>query len=172
MGSAPDRVVVGRIVKAHGTEGEVLVEVLSDAPDRFVRGVRLDAGDPDGERRTLTITKTRVDRGKLLVRFAEIRSRDEAGDVRGSLLSITAERVAPPSEGTFYEWQVVGLDAFDEDGKRLGTLVRVDERAGNDLWVIDTGNGETLVPAVAEFVRAVDLEARRVVIRPIPGLFE
>ena len=168
----PDRIVVGRIVKAHGTAGEVLVEVLSDAPDRFAPGARVEAGDLEGERRPLTVRKSRVDRGKLLVSFQGIKSRDQAASVRGSVLSIAATDVAPPPEGTWYEWQIVGLEVFDEDGARLGELVRVDERAGNDLWVVDTGDGEAMVPAVEEFIRSVDLESKRIVVRVIPGLFE
>lgn len=169
---APDRIVVGRIVKAHGTAGEVLVEVLSDAPDRFAPGARVEAGELEGERRSLTVRTSRVDRGKLLVSFQGIKTRDQAAAVRGSLLSIAAADVAPPPEGTWYEWQIVGLDVVDENGERLGELVRVDERAGNDLWVVDTGHGETQVPAVEEFVRSVDLDTKRIVVRVIPGLFE
>jgi len=172
VGSAPERVVVGRIVKAHGTAGEVLVEVLSDAPDRFEAGATMDAGDPGGEHKPLTVRRSRRDRDRLLVSFAGVRNRDQAGALRGLLLSIPGADAAPPAEGAFYEWQIVGLAAVDEDGASLGRVVRIDERAGNDLWVIDTGNGETLVPAVAEFIRSVDLEAGTVVIHVIPGLFE
>lgn len=172
MAPIPDRIVVGRIVKAHGTGGEMLIEVLSDAPNRFAPGARVEAGELEGKRRVLKVHKSRVDRGKLLVAFTGVRTRDDAAALRGSLLSIAAEDVAPPAEGTYYEWQIVGLDVVDQDGKPLGRLVRVEERAGNDLWVVDTGHGETLVPAVEEFIRSVDLEARRVVVRVIPGLFE
>lgn len=173
MGSAPKRIVVGRIVRAHGTTGEVVVEVLSDAPDRFAVGVRVEAGDPEGERRRLlTVRKTRDDRGKLLVSFKGIRDRDAAAALRGALLSIAGTEAAPPPEGTYYDWQLEGLEVVDEDGGRLGTLARVVERAGNDLWVVDTGRGETMVPAVEEFIRSVDLERGRIVIHVIPGLFE
>jgi 16S rRNA processing protein RimM len=92
--------------------------------------------------------------------------------VRGALLSIPADAVAPPAEGTYYEWQIRGLEVVDEEGHVLGTLDRVIERAGNDVWVIDTGDGEAMVPAVEEFIRSVDLESGRIVIHVIPGLFE
>lgn len=172
MGSAPDRIVVGRIVKPHGTTGEVVVEVLSDAPDRFAAGARLEAGDPAGKRAALTVRKARDDRGRLLVTFRQIADRAAAEAIRGALLSIPAADVAPPAEGTFYEWQIRGLSVIDEEGNALGTLDRVIERAGNDVWVIDTGDGEAMVPAAEEFIRSVDLEAGQIVIHVIPGLFE
>jgi 16S rRNA processing protein RimM len=172
VGSAPERVVVGRIVKPHGTDGEVLVEVLSDAPDRFAPGARMEAGDPDGDRIPVVVQQSRRDRDRLLVSFSRVTDRDAAAGLRGKLLSIPASDAAPPAEGAYYEWQIVGLEAFDEDGVRLGTIRGVVERAGNDLWVIDTGHGESMVPAVEEFIRSVDLDAGRIVIHVIPGLFE
>lgn len=172
MGSAPDRIVVGRIVKPHGTAGEVVVEVLSDAPDRFAAGARVEAGDPAGKRSPLTVRKARDDRGRLLVVFRQLSNRAAADAMRGALLSIPAADAAPPAEGTYYDWQIQGLEVVDEEGLPLGTLARVIERAGNDVWVIDTGDGEAMVPAVEEFIRSVDLEAGKIVIHVIPGLFE
>ena len=171
MGEAPERLVVGRIVKPHGVRGEVLVEVLSDAPDRYAPGARLEAGDPAGERRPLTVRATRSDRGRSLVTFEEISDRDAADALRGALLSIGVGEAAPLEEGMYYEWQLEGLDVVDENGGKLGTFARVLEGGGGDLWVVDTGEREVLVPAVDEFVRRVDLESGRIVVHVIPGLF-
>jgi len=172
VGGPPERVVVGRIVKSHGIRGEVVVETLTDVPGRFKAGARFDAGDPDGERTPVTVRSVRDDRGRLLVRFAETPDRTAADALRGALLTIAGGDAAPLPEGSYYAWQLEGLDVVDDDGASLGRLARVLEGAASDLWVVDTGEREVLVPAVPEFVREVDLDARRVVIHPIPGLFE
>ena len=172
MGEAPARLVVGRLVKPHGVRGEMVVEVLSDAPDRFAPGAHIEAGDPDGELRGLTVRATRNDRGRSLVTFDEITDRDAAEELRGALLSISARDAAQLDEGTYYEWQLEGLEVVDEDGRKLGTFARVLEGGGGDLWVVDTGDGEVMIPAVEEFVRRVDLESGRIVVHVIPGLFE
>ena len=172
MGEAPARLVVGRLVKQHGVRGEMLVEVLSDAPDRYAPGARVDAGDPDGPRRTLTVRATRNDRGRSLVTFEEVADRADAETLRGALLSIDRNDAAPLEEGMYYEWQLEGLTVVDEDGATLGTFARVLEGGGGDLWVVDTGEREVMVPAVDEFIRRVDLEGGRIVVHVIPGLFE
>lgn len=169
---SPERLVVGRIVRPHGLRGEVVVEVLSDAPDRFATGAVVEAGDPEGDRVPLTVAASRADRGRLLVTFAEVPDRTAAERLHGSLLSIAGGDAAAPAEGEYYAWQLEGLEVVDEVGRRLGILSRVMERAGNDLWVVNTGAKEALVPAVGEFIRSVDLEAGRVVVHVIPGLFE
>jgi len=172
VGSTPERLVVGRIAKLHGLNGEVVVEVLSDAPDRFARGSKVQAGDPDAATRTLTVSTARVHQNRLLVRFYEVPDRSTAEPLHGALLSIAASDAAPLPEGRYYSWQLEGLEVVDEEGRHLGTLDRILERAGNDVWVVATDDGEAMVPAVDEFVRSVDLDARRVVVHVIPGLFE
>ena len=172
MGEPPRRILIGRIVKPHGTRGEVVLEVLSEVEERFAPGARVEAGDPDGERTLLTIRKTRPDRGRLLAFFDEIGDRTAAERFHGALLSIDASEAAPLPEGSYYAWQLEGLAVFDEDGRRLGTLARVLDRAGSDLWVVDANGKDVMVPAVEEFVRSVDLEAGRIVLHLIPGLFE
>ena len=173
MGSAPERIVVGRIVKPHGTTGEVVVEVLSDAPDRFAAGARLEAGDPEG--RALSADGAQGTQGsRSAARDLQTGPRPRCRRARARPRFCRSRRaeVAAPAEGTYYEWQIRGLEVVDEEGRVLGTLTRVIERAGNDVWVIDTGDGEAMVPAVEEFIRSVDLESGRIVIHVIPGLFE
>ena len=122
MGEAPARLVVGRIVKPHGVRGEMIVEVLSDAPDRYAPGESVDAGDPDGALRTLTVRATRNDRGRSLIMFEEITDRDAAEALRGALLSIDRKDAATLEDGMYYEWQLEGLTVVSEDGATLGTF--------------------------------------------------
>ena len=171
MGGPPERIVVGRIVKVHGIRGEVVVESLTDAPDRFRAGARFQATAPDGSSRSVQIRSVRADRDRLLVRLAEAPDRTAAEGFRGALLTIPGESAAALPDGSYYPWQLEGLDVVDETGAPLGRLVRVDRGAASDLWVVDAGGREVLVPAVPEFIRAVDLDARRVVVHVIPGLF-
>ena len=88
--SAPARLVVGRVLRPHGIRGELAVEVLSDAPDRFSPGAELGAGDPDGQGplRPVTVTAARLHLGRLLARLEGVEDRDAAEELRGVLLSI------------------------------------------------------------------------------------
>lgn len=161
-----DRLVVGRIVKAHGIRGEVVVDVVSDAPDRFAAGAALLDRD-----RTLTIEAARAHQGRLLVKFAEVPDRTAAEGMRGIVLTIPIEEAAPPPEGAWYPHQMEGLLVVDAAGAELGRWARVESSPAHDVWVVRTDGGEVLVPAVREIVREVDIEAGRIVIDPPEGLF-
>jgi 16S rRNA processing protein RimM len=170
---APDRLVVGRLVRPHGVRGEVLVEVLSDAPERFAPGAELAAGDPDaGGLRPLTVVAARLHQGRLLARFAGVDDRDAADALRGQLLSIPLAAARPLGPDEFWPHQLVGLAVVDRDGRHRGTVEEVLPGAAHDLLAVGLHDGaRALVPAVAALV-TVDLGAGRVLVDAVPGLLD
>lgn len=162
-----DAVVVGRIAKAHGIRGEVSVEVLSENPERFAIGARLGHRD-----RELTVEAARRHGDRLLVKFEEVPDRNAAESLRGSELTVPEEEVAPLPAGRYYPHELEGLVVSDSRGSRLGTFVRVERSPAHDIWVVDAGGREVMVPAVESFVVEVDIEAGRIVLDPPGGLFE
>jgi 16S rRNA processing protein RimM len=162
---------VGRIVRAHGVHGEVVVEVRTDEPDkRYAVGTRLRT-EPPGR---LTVAATRSHQGRLLVTFEGVEGRDAAEALRGVLLQVDSADVAPPSDpDEFHDHQLVGLTAVTPAGEHLGKLVRVDHAPAADLLVIErTGGATALVPFVAAMVPEVDLDGGRIVLDPPPGLLD
>lgn len=146
--------------------GEVSVQPLTEVGARFVPGsvLRLEDG------RTLTVETSRPHRDRVLVKFEGVADRDHADALRGSVLLVDAAD-APPIEERDRYWihQVVGLQVITEDGRPLGRIREVEANPANDLWVTEDG---ALIPAVREVVVGVDLDAGRVTVRELPGLFE
>jgi 16S rRNA processing protein RimM len=170
----PARLVVGRVLRPHGVRGELAVEVLSDAPDRFSPGAELGAGDPDGPGplRPVTVTAARLHLGRLLVRFDGVEDRDAAGALRGALLSIPAQAARPLAADEFWPHQLVGLAVVDRQGRRRGRVADVLPGAAHDLLAVALPGGERrLVPAVAALV-TVELDTGRVLVDAVPGLLD
>ncbi|HYY77902.1 MAG TPA: ribosome maturation factor RimM [Actinomycetes bacterium] len=171
--AAPERLVVGRVVRPHGVRGELLVEVLSDAPDRFAPGTELGAGDPDGgPLRPLVVAAARLHQGRLLARFDGVDDRDAAAGLRGQLLSIPLAAARPLAPDEFWPHQLVGLAVVDRDGRRRGTVTEVLPGAAHDLLAVELpGGASALVPAVAALV-SVDLRGGQVLVDAVPGLLD
>jgi 16S rRNA processing protein RimM len=170
----PARLVVGRVLRPHGVRGELAVEVLSDAPDRFSPGAELGAGDPDGPDplRPVTVTAARLHLGRLLVRLDGVEDRDAAGALRGALLSIPARAARPLAADEFWPHQLVGLAVVDRRGRQRGHVADVVPGAAHDLLAVALPGGERrLVPAVAALV-TVELDAGRVLVDDVPGLLD
>lgn len=166
-------VLVGRIGRAHGIRGEVTVEPRTDDPEtRLSAGTRLNT-EPEAAG-PLTMTSVRRHSGKLLVRFDGVPDRTAAEGLRGVRLFVDVdpdERPDDPEE--FYDHQLTGLSAVTTDDTPLGEVSEVVHLPGHDLLAIRTpGEGEILVPFVAQIVPEVDLAAGRVVIDPPDGLLD
>lgn len=170
------RVVVGRIGKPHGIRGEVTVDVRTDEPQlRFADDRTLLAQPPAGAATTvdrLTVESSRWHQGVLLVRFAEVADRNDAELLRNTVLSIDLDTTETPDDPEeFYDHQLVGLTAYDQDGTRLGEVTAVTHGAAQDLLTIRTDDGRTpLVPFVSALVPVVDLEAGTLTVADRPGL--
>jgi 16S rRNA processing protein RimM len=170
--TGPRRLVVGRIVKPHGIRGEVVVDPLSDAPDRFAPGARLSVGGADDPGRTVTVVSSRTHQGRLLVRFDEVRDRSEAEAARGGLLWIAGANAFTPQEGSWLLHEIEGCRVVSEDGEEIGTVAEVLGGTANDVWALDAGGRRILVPAVRDVVVDVNPAERRITIRVLPGLLE
>jgi 16S rRNA processing protein RimM len=166
----PNRVVVGRIGRAHGIRGEVAIDVRTDEPDRrFAPESTLIAGD-----RTLTIARTRWHSGRLLAAFAEISDRTAAELLRGTVLEADVDPdELPADEGEFYDRQLIGLAAKRADGALIGTIASVVHHDEQDTLVLRRPSGaEALVPFVSEIVPEVDVAAGYVIVADLPGLLD
>jgi 16S rRNA processing protein RimM len=167
------QLVVARIGRAHGIKGQVSVEVRTDEPElRLAPGAVL-ATDP-ASAGPLTVADGRVHSGRLLLSFAGVSDRNAAEALRGTLLIAEVDPAQTPDDPEeFYDHQLVGLDVVLADGTRVGELSAVLHLPAQDLLSVTRPDGtEALVPFVHEIVPEIDLERRRVVLTPPPGLLD
>lgn len=168
--------VVGRVVKAHGITGEVVVEVRTDDPDtRFAPGTRLRARrSGGGPEHAYVIDSAREHSGRLLVRLAGVTNRYAADALRGNVFVVDSEDLPPiddPDE--FYDHQLEGLRVVTTEGRLVGNVAEVLHTAAGELLSVTAETGaEVLVPFVSAIVTDVSLEAQTIEIDPPEGLLE
>src|ERR1700753_2590687 len=114
------QIAIGQIGRAHGIRGEVAVAVRTDEPDeRFVPGVALATEPP--ERGPLTAGATRWHSGRLLVMFEGVRDRNDAEDLKGTLLVLDSAQIpAPADPDEFYHHQLIGVAVVTAAGDSVG----------------------------------------------------
>lgn len=160
-------VVVGRITRPHGVQGELAVMVLSEVPERFDVGAVVFLEDG----RSLTIASARPHKDRLLVTFDEVSDRAAADALRGAILVVPESASPPLPEGTWWDHQLIGCEVSTDTGVVLGEVREVIHTAANDVWSAVREDGtETLIPALKDVLVDVDVEGRRIVVREIPGL--
>ncbi|MDP1569549.1 MAG: ribosome maturation factor RimM [Vicinamibacterales bacterium] len=176
-GGAPDwddLVLVGVIARPRGIRGEVIVNPVTDFPEeRFAEGAVLQvrrAGSATTE--TLTIRTARLHLGRPVVQFEGLDSIDAAQVWAGAELRIhPGEQHALP-DGVYYHSQLVGCAVVTEGGAEIGTVTAVDGETSNSRLVVRGRRGEVLIPLVEAICPEVDVEGRRIVVRPPEGLLD
>ena len=171
--------VVGRVVKAHGISGELVVDIRTDDPHgRFGTGnrLRLRPSRRSGESgtRDVEVESARPHGARMLVRLAGVTDRDGAEALRGNLFVVDSADLPPiddPDE--FYDHQLEGLTVRTVGGAEVGSVTEVLHAAAGELLSIRTATqAELLVPFVGAIVTSVSLSSGVIEIDPPDGLLD
>lgn len=169
--------VVGRIAKAHGVTGDLVVDVRTDDPEqRFGPGtrLRLKPARGEGRARAVQVESVRQHGGRLLIRLAGVADRDAADALRGHLLVVDSADLPPlddPDE--YYDHELEGLAVHTVDGRDVGKVAEVLHTPAGELLAVRTSDGaEVLVPFVSAIVTSVSRSAARIEIDPPEGLLD
>ena len=175
--SAPALMIVGRVRKAHGIRGELLVEPITDAPDAvFVSGRRLFAGtatgDPSPDGQELHITAVRQHMDSVRLTLEEVPDRSAAELWRGRFLLAPQDELPPPADDEVYLHDLIGMRVVHVDGRALGDVADTyDLPQGLMLDVRPVNGGPTyFIPWQEEFLVDVDETARIITVNPPEGL--
>jgi 16S rRNA processing protein RimM len=153
-----DMVAIGAIVRPQGRKGEVLVEPLSDRPDRFPTLRSAFLPDGQGAAREAQVESCWPHKGRFVLKLRGVDSIDDAERLRGQELRIAEDALAPLPPGSYYHHQLRGLRVHDLGGRELGRVDDLMEMGqGAPVLVVRGPAGETLIPLADEFVRRVDL---------------
>lgn len=160
-------VVVGVVTGVHGLRGDVSVQNRSDNPDRWTPGGTVLREDGAA----LTIEASRRHGRRLIVKFAGVADRSDAEALRGAVLVVPEAWLPDLSEGEWWAYQLEGCEVRTASGRVLGIVKEVIPNPANDLWVaVDDEGNETLIPALADLLIDVDVNARTIVVQDVPGL--
>jgi 16S rRNA processing protein RimM len=159
------RIEIGRIARAHGIRGEVVIvthdpesDLLDDLDTLWVGGAARQ------------VAEARYTHRGWLVRFEGIATRNDAETLRGQVVEVDREALALDDDDILLS-DLVGCDVRLVDGTPWGTIRSVDSGM-QDLLVIHDGELERLLPLVDEFVKDIDLAAGVVTVDPPEGLPE
>ena len=185
-----EKIKIGKIVNAVALKGEVKVYNYSEGPGRYEEVERVIAGG-----REYPIEGVRTQGGMVILKLKGVDDRNAAEAMKNLDVYITEEDLGELPEDTFYIRDLIGLQVVNwETGETVGEIADVIQGAAQDVYRIrlwdkesspenpgsgdekdgkrDSGKSvrETIVPAVSEFVKSVNLEEKKVYIKFIEGM--
>lgn len=160
-------VKVGVIIGAHGIRGEVKIrsllsdiELLEKAPLLNGKAKELFSVKITGELKDAVIAK-----------INNITDRNSAELLKNTELFAHSSILPPADDGEFYHSELIGLEARDENGKKIGVINNILNFGAGDILEIILLNGEEqLVPFSAPWVLEIKPEADFISISPIDYL--
>jgi 16S rRNA processing protein RimM len=170
--SADELLLIGRVARAHGNRGQVIVNPDTDfAEARFRVGQVLLVGPADRPT-PRRITAARFHQGRPVVALEGVVTMDDAEALAGAELWMPVSTIPPLPAGTFYRHDLVGCEVRDVSNAVVGRVIGVQGPIDRSHLVVEGQGGEVLIPLVEQICVTVDPAARVIVIDPPPGLLD
>ncbi|WP_152047117.1 ribosome maturation factor RimM [Aureimonas psammosilenae] len=164
-------VLLGIVGGAHGLKGECRVSSFTAEPQDL--GAYGPLFDKRGAR--YTVLSARIQKNVVVVRFEEVRDRDQAERLNGTELFVDRSSLPEDEEDDdFYIADLVGLQVVTVAGEAVGTVVAVHDFGAGDILEIAPERGQSvMIPFSEAAVPEVDLDGERIVVEPVAaGLVE
>ena len=193
---------MGQVVAPFGIKGELKVNILTEFPERLKKLKRLTlvpfgsiepglaptaALDPATVRRESVsvprpqgpeaatpymVQSSQIHKGQMILRLEGVASVEAADALRGYWVVVPIDEVPTLPSGSYYLYQLIGLDVYTTDGEQIGKVVDVITSSANDVYVVKgpgvtDQSGELLVPAIRTIVKLIDVDAGRLEITPL-----
>ena len=160
----PVFVALGYLRRTHGIQGELVMDILTDFPERLRPNRPVYLGEDHAPHRLGTVRQANK---VMLVSVKGYTNPEEAGRFRNTYVYVRADSLPNLPEDAYYYHELIGISVIDESGKRLGDLDSIIETGANDVYVVLTvDDTELLLPAIADVVLKVDLERAEMTVRP------
>lgn len=167
-----ERVAIGKILRAWGVGGELLIAPLCEDLKRYSQVEKVFISDSDAKEEPYGIKRSRIFQGKVLLQLEGIDTRTKAEGLKGKYLEIDKKDVPLLTEGYYYVFDLVNCQVLSLNGKKIGEVKEVLLFPANPILSVRKGKKEYLIPFVKEVVKKIDLEKRFIWIEPIEGLLD
>jgi 16S rRNA processing protein RimM len=168
LSGEPVFLVVGKFRHSHGLRGEILMEVVTDFPERIQKGRILYIGE---SHQPMVVSGRRIHAGNLLLSFDGINTPEAAGRLRNEWVYVPTQDSLPLPDGEYYHHQILGLQVLTEDGAVLGMISDILVTGANDVYMVRSQSGQQiLLPAIQSVILEIDLGKKEMLVRLLPGL--
>ncbi len=174
MSDNADLVRVGIVIKPHGVRGELKVKPLTDFPNRFHSLSEIFMIPVGGDSSfSAKIDGVRLHQDRVLIKLDCINSISEAEAVIGYEICINREECIELPSDSYYAFDLIGLKVLSLEGEYIGTIADVLSSPAQDLLIVKKRNKKkVMIPFVAEIVKDISIDQRRITIQVLQGLLD
>lgn len=169
---AEELIAIACIARPQGVRGEVIADLLTDFPERFAEPGTVRAVRPNGEICALKLERSRLHKGRIVLKFAGYETVERADELRETRIVIERSRLVKLPEDNWYEFELVDCEVVTAAGETLGRVSSVDNFGAAPLLNVQGAEREYLIPLALDICKEIDTARQRIVIDPPAGLLD
>jgi len=166
-----DLILVGKVIRPHGTGGFVRVASYAGSEASFIEADSVLLKKPCGEICRFKVLEAKRHKSMVLMRLEGINSIPSAETIRGADIFVETKNLSRDDDEVFW-FELIGAMVYLDTGEEIGRVAKIIPTPAHDIYVVRKGSREFLIPAVHEVVEEIDIQAGRIVVKPPEGLFE
>ena len=161
---------IGVVTTAHGVKGELKVFPTTDDMNRFKKLKSLYV-EKKNVRKEFKISGVKFFKQFVLLKLEGIDTIDDALIYKDADLLVDRKHAVKLEKDEYFITDLIGLDVFDENNERIGTLKEVYPTGANDVYEIETPDDKTfLLPAIKDCILDVDIKNKKMTVHILEGL--
>ncbi|MBC1694911.1 ribosome maturation factor RimM [Listeria welshimeri] len=166
---------VGKIVNTHGLIGEIRVIATTDFPEeRFQVGNTVYLFEKNSKKPgKLIIRSHRKHKNFDLLMFEGLTGIHQVERMKEGVLKIKETQQTDLEENEFYFHEIIGCTVVTTDGEELGEIIEILTPGANDVWVVKGADKkEKLIPYIADVVKEINTNDKKITIEVMEGLLD
>lgn len=172
-GVSPENLVlVGSVLRPHGLKGLLRIRSFAQSEKSFLKAGTVFLKTTLGETREHAVLSISPHQSIFLLNLKGLGSLEEAEPYRGAAIFIKKGSLSRETDEEYFWHEIIGLQVYLNSGEYLGTIKGVFPTGSNDVFVLQEGGAEILIPAIHDVVQEIDLERNRMIINAMEGMLE
>ncbi len=166
-----DEFLLGKIVGSHGIKGRLKVRSETQIFERQLEKLKELTVYRGLSKRTFKLKGFEPYKGgTYLLELEGVTDRNSADELVGGEIWVKDSETVELEPDEFFYDELIGCQVLLENGDVVGEVREILQQPASDVLVVDTKDGEVLIPFISEFVKNVDVKGRKITITPIDGL--
>lgn len=163
---------VGKIIGTHGIKGLLKVHSFSGNLESLQSSKTVTVKSTRGVLSQFGLKSVVPHAGKLMVGLHGLDDINLVEPLVGSEICLMRSQLPEPEDNEYYWCDLIGLQVCTVDGRELGSVSEIFQTGSNDVYVVQGGEREYLIPAIADVISSIDMKNGRILVTPLEGLLE
>ena len=163
---------MGKVARPHGRDGTLRIKSYAQSEESFLIAGKVFLRSSSRETREYVVSSIRPHKNILLMKLEGLNTLEEAEEYRGAAVLINRDLLPREGDEEYFWHELIGLEVYLSGGEYVGTIKHIVPTGSNDIYVVQEGKTEVLIPAIHDVVKEIDLLNNRMIISEVEGLLD